>query len=361
VANRADAQQYCAVMGGHGVAHGDVARFALLLDCGPVDGDSDDKHDEEQDTQGEPAHFPSKDFHWHSCARCLLHSLEKTLGIKTECLCGAVIVQEHPVFNAKHTHMFQIEEMSGNVLAVNVPNNTTDVEICKIAQMNKKNSKSHAKIALRKTRTVSDLFEQVVVVVWQDDASTMLNPDDPAMVRLAAHMEWTRDVPLVKWRGCTFEGRTLLKLDINTGAAWTEKTLPDAICTFVKLHTLCLYDQYMLQRLPDALGKLTYLQILDCNGCYQLQKLPNSIGQCTQLQTLNCAFCERLTELPQSIGQLCLLTLLDCYSTDLRCLPNTINQLTQLRELDCRLCDHLVPFSQEIQSQECVKYMWETF
>ena len=87
-------------------------------------------------------------------------------------------------------------------------------------------------------------------------------------------LNWSLDVPLKEWVGCTFTGNTIVKLDLSfkglTGS------LPSEIGNLVKLEYFSCIDNQLIA-LPSEIGNLVNLKYFDCQN-NQLTALPSEIG-----------------------------------------------------------------------------------
>jgi Leucine-rich repeat (LRR) protein len=138
-------------------------------------------------------------------------------------------------------------------------------------------------------------------------------------------LNWSLDVPLKKWVGCTFTGNTIIELYLShrglTGS------LPSEIGNLVNLTTFdCSCNQ--LTALPSEIGNLVNLTMFGCGG-NQLTALPSEIGNLVNLKELYCDYCQ-LTALPSEIGNLVNLTQLWCNNNQLTVLPSEIGNLVNL-------------------------------
>ena len=89
-------------------------------------------------------------------------------------------------------------------------------------------------------------------------------------------LNWSLDVPLKEWVGCTFTGNTIVKLDLSFKG--------------------------LTGSLPSEIGNLVNLKYFDCSG-NQLTALPSEIGNLVNLTDLWCNN-NQLTALPSEIGNL---------------------------------------------------------
>jgi hypothetical protein len=143
----------------------------------------------------------------------------------------------------------------------------------------------------------------------------------------AEEFGWSLEIDTGKWKGCTFEGTTLIKLNCSNNNQLTE--LPD-LRQCVSLKALnCSGNR--ITELPD-LRECVSLETLSCSY-NQLTTLPD-LRQCVSLEKLYC-YHNQLTELPD---------LRPCVSLKvLYCYHNQLTELTDLRpcvSLKVLSCSH---------------------
>ena len=129
-------------------------------------------------------------------------------------------------------------------------------------------------------------------------------------------LNWSLDVPLKEWVGCTCTGNTIIELDLSfkglTGS------LPSEIGNLVNLkHFDCSDNQ--LTALPSEIGNLVNLTHFYCSD-NQLTALPSEIGNLVNLEYFDCSY-NQLTELPSEIGNLVNLEEFDYRNNPLREVP----------------------------------------
>ena len=248
-----------------------------------------------------------------------------------------------------------IETFAGVVLARNIDVETPDAEISRLAHA-KFTDKAFCQLNIIpfdetttadsiRIRIISKLLkDRVVYVMKYTDVDTLLSDD---WSEIATASGWSRDLPLDDWRGCTFENKSLIKLELNGmlprfWAGPTISSLPESLGTFIRLQALTCIDCDSLTALPATLGNCVQLQKLTCDCCPSLTVLPATLGNCVRLQALNCTGCQSLTELPATLGNCVQLKSLLCnYCVSMTALPETLGNCVQLQELYCNDCKNL--------------------
>ena len=120
-------------------------------------------------------------------------------------------------------------------------------------------------------------------------------------------LNWSLDVPLKEWVGCTFTGNTIVKLELSFKG--------------------------LTGSLPSEIGNLVNLTHFCCSG-NQLTALPSEIGNLVKLTHFYCDY-NQLTALPSEIGNLVNLTRFDCDYNQLTAIPSEIGNLVNLTEFYC--------------------------
>ena len=178
---------------------------------------------------------------------------------------------------SKEPELVSIETYSGNVIG-EINKDATNKEIQQFIQDTTKN-KSHVRLM----RT-----EDTVLFGFIDNRHVLLEWDR------ADDFGWSLELDVSKWEGCTFEGSTLIKINLysRSNQLTTFTTLPD-LSKCVSLKELQCFDN-QLTTLPD-LSKCVLLAYLDC-GTNLLTELPD-LSKYVSLKYLYCR-ANQLTELP---------------------------------------------------------------
>jgi hypothetical protein len=137
---------------------------------------------------------------------------------------------------------------------------------------------------------------------------------------------WSLEIDTRKWKGCTFEGTTLIKLNCSNNNQLTE--IP-ALSNCVSLEKLYCSDNELTE-LPD-LHPCVSLEKLYCYH-NQLTELPE-LSNCVLLKTLYCSH-NQLTELPD-LRPCVSLKWLDYSANQLTELPVGLSQCVSLKYLYC--------------------------
>ena len=138
-------------------------------------------------------------------------------------------------------------------------------------------------------------------------------------------LNWSLDVPLKEWVGCTFTGNTIIELDLSV--IGLTGSLPSEIGNLVNLEHFYCYNNE-LTALPSEIGNLVNLIELHCRS-NQLTALPSEIGNLVNLTEFYCGD-NQLTALPSEIGNLVNLEHFYFHNNQLTELPSEIGNLVNL-------------------------------
>ena len=186
----------------------------------------------------------------------------------------------------------KVETFAGKIIC-HVSNTITDEELKKQIQ-EKMKTESKVNIFIRNDKYIrfglyDSRYKLMEIKNKLNDSNNTLN--------------WSLDVPLKEWVGCTFTGNTIIGLNLSfkglTGS------LPSEIGNLVNLTEFrCSYNQ--LTALPSEIGNLVNLNYVGCSG-NQLTALPSEIGNIVNLNYFSCSS-NQLTALSSEIGNLVNLT-----------------------------------------------------
>jgi Leucine-rich repeat (LRR) protein len=202
--------------------------------------------------------------------------------------------------------LLSIETYSGNVIG-QIKSNATKDEIQTFIQETTGN-KSHVQLLRTKEAILFGFIDnRHILLEWEK----------------ADEYGWSLELDTNKWKGCTFEGTTLIEFTCSYNRL-TE--LPDLHCISLK-YLDCSYNQ--LTELPD-LRPCVSLKILICSG-NQLTELPD-LRPCVSLKYLDCSY-NKLTILPD-LSKCVSLEKLYCGNNQLTELPD-LRPCISLKELPC--------------------------
>ena len=184
----------------------------------------------------------------------------------------------------KQQELLSIETYSGKEIG-QIKSDAIEDEIQAFIQ-DTTNNKSHARFMRTKEAILFGFIDnRHILMEWE----------------YAEEYGWSLEIDTIEWKGCTFEGTTLIKLNCSNNNQLTE--------------------------LPD-LRQCVSLKALNCSG-NRITELPD-LRECVSLETLSCSY-NQLTTLPD-LRQCVSLVELYCSGNQLTELPD-LRQCVSLKEL----------------------------